>query len=181
VKKDFNPDGVRCKGEAVETIAMNDKMDPHYGCLIYEILVKPESDGVILSYGDNISGYMFYVQNGIPGFCFSSGNRFHALDGDDVCLGKPTHLMVELDNYTTKARFFVNGKLVQTETIYCNLRRLSKAPDDITLGAEPEPLVDAYDLSKLGGFTGSVYAFKMQRKRMSDEELAAYAKASEAR
>ena len=68
--------------------------------MIFECVVKPESDGIILSHGDRRSGYMFYVQNGVPGFCFSAGNRFHALDGDEACLKQPTHLLVNMDNHT---------------------------------------------------------------------------------
>ena len=174
----YDPDGLACSGEAVQTITMNESLDPHYGCLIYETFVTPESDGIFLSYGARASGFMFYVQNGVPGFCFSSGQRFHALDGDDSCLGKPTHLLVEMDNYEAEAKFFVNGKLAQTETIYCNLRTWVKNMGDITIGADPKPLVDPYELSKMAGFTGSVHTFKMQRTRMSDEALATYAKSA---
>lgn len=163
-------------GSVPKTIPMDETLDPHYGCLIYECTVTPKSDGVILSYGDRVSGYLFYVQNGVPGFCFSSGQRFHALDGDNACLNKPTHLLVEMDNYNATAKFFVNGELVQTESIYCNLRTWTPKSGDITLGADPEPFVDPYELSKMGGFKGSIHSFKIQRDRMTDEERSAYLK-----
>ncbi|RLA35839.1 MAG: hypothetical protein DRQ64_10520, partial [Gammaproteobacteria bacterium] len=175
------PDGLPCSGTVVKTLPMDETMDPHFGNLIYECTVTPESDGIILSYGDRVSGYMFYVQNGVPGFCFSSGQRFHALDGDASCLKQPTHLLVEMDNYNATAKFYVNGALVQTETIYCNLRGWVQGDDDISLGADPEPWVDPYDLSKMGGFSGSIHSFKMQRKRMTDTELTDYARKASAK
>lgn len=166
----------------VKNLPMNETLDPHYGCLVYECVVTPESDGIILSYGQRASGYMFYVQNGVPGFCFSSGQRFHALDGDDSCLNQPSHLLVEMDNYTATAKFFVNGKLAQTETIYCNLRVWTPNHGGITLGEDPEPLVDPYELSQIGGFKGTVHSVKIQRNRMGHKALSAYAteKAAEA-
>lgn len=162
-------------GDREKTLPMSEELDPHYGCLVYECSVTPKSDGVILSYGDRVSGYMFYVQNGIPGFCFSSGQRFHALDGDVSCLNKPTHLLVEMDNYNATAKFYVNGKLVQTETIYCNLRVWGKNSGDIVLGTDPAPLVDPYELSKLDGFSGTIHSLKIQRERMADQALQDYA------
>jgi N-acetylglucosamine-6-sulfatase len=172
----FGTNGLVCTGMAAAILPMSEDLDPHYGCLIYECSVTPESDGIILSYGDRVSGYMFYVQNGVPGFCFSSGQRFHALDGDGPCLNKPTHLLVEMDNYNATAKFFVNGERVQTETIYCNLRTWTPDSGDITIGSDPEPWVDPYELSKTGGFTGTVHSFKIQRKRMTDNELSRYAR-----
>ena len=159
-----------------KTLRMNEKLDPHYGCLVYECVVTPKSDGVVLSYGDRKSGYLFYVQNGVPGFCFSSGQRFHALDGDAPCIDKPTHLLVEMDNYNATAKFFVNGELAQTETIYCNLRVWLPESGDITLGGDPEPFVDPYELSKMGAFDGKLHAFKIQRTRMDEDELTNYAR-----
>ncbi|VGO23551.1 sulfatase family protein [Pontiella sulfatireligans] len=176
VNEEFGPDGLACTGTVVQTIPMNEKLDSHFGCMVFECIVEPESDGIILSHGEQRTGYMFYVQNGVPGFCFSGGNRFHALDGDVSCLNEPTHLLVNMDNHTSEVKFFVNGKLVQTETIYCKLHRWIQQYGDIALGGDPDSQVDPYELSKLGGFTGTIDSFKIQRKRMPDSELSAYAR-----
>ena len=158
-----------------KTIAMAKKLDPHYGCMVYECVATPESDGVILSYGSQATGYLFYVQNGVPGFCFSSGQRFHAMDGDESCIGKKTHLMAVMDNYNAEARFYVDGKRVQTETIYCNLRSWLPQHGDITIGTDPEPLVDPFELSKMGGFSGTAHRVRIHRQRMTEDQLSALA------
>jgi hypothetical protein len=142
--------------------------------MVYECTVTAESDGVILSHGSRTTGYLFFVQNGIPGFCFTTANTpFHVADGDASCIGQPTHLLVELDSYNERMRFFVNGGLVQTETIYCKPWRWNKSHGDITLGADPEPWVDPFEFSKMGGFTGTIHSLKIQRTRF--EDLPAYA------
>jgi len=171
---DFGDEGLRCSGEATKTLPMNRAADPRYGCMVFECTVTPETDGIILSSGNGHSGYMFYVQNGVPGFCFSAGNRFHALDGDVSCLNEPTHLLVNMDNYTCEIKLFVNGQLAQTETIFCKLPEWNEKIGGIVLGADPEPQVDPFELSKLGGFKGILQSFQIQRKRMTDEELQNY-------
>jgi N-acetylglucosamine-6-sulfatase len=178
LKEHFGPEGLRCSGAVVKTLPMDETMDPHYGCMVFECVIRPESDGIILSQGNRRGGYMFYVQNGVPGFCFSAGNRFHALDGDEPCLGEATHLLVNMDNHTSEITFFVNGELVQTETIFCKLPAWEKSADAVSLGGDPDPPVDPYELSKLGGFTGTLHTFVMQRHRRPADELSAYARSA---
>jgi arylsulfatase A-like enzyme len=114
LKKDFGSDGLKCSGTANGTIPMDRDMDPHYGTMVFECQFEAESDGIVLSYGDRWSGYLFYVQNGVPGFAFSSGNRFHGLDADLPCLNKRTHMRVTMDNHGSIIHLYVNGELVQT-------------------------------------------------------------------
>ncbi len=174
--KNFGAEGLSCTGSTAGNIPMSHKLDPHFGCMILETVVTPESNGIILSMGKRVSGFFFFIEKGVPGFGFSAGDRFHALDGDADCLGRKTHLLVEMDNYTSEARFFVNGELVQTETIYCKLPEWNRNFGDIYLGSDPEPLVDPYDLSKMGGFKGTIWNFKIQRKRMTFKALESYAR-----
>jgi hypothetical protein len=168
------PGGLACSGEAAKTLPMNPNLDPGVGTMVYECTVTPESDGIIASHGSRTTGYLFFVQNGVPGFCFTTANTpFHIVDGDASCIGKPTHLLVELDSYNERMRFFVNGELVQTETIYCKPWRWIKKYGDIVLGDDPEPWIDPFEFSKMGGFTGTIHNFKIHRERMTD--LHAYA------
>ena len=171
-ENDFGPDGLSCTGAVVKTLPMEESLDPRFGAYVMECVVTPESDGVILSMGGDLNGYLFYVQDGVPGFCINAYHWFQALDGDVACLDQPTHLVASMDNYRSEIKLFVNGEHVQTETLYCKLYWWNPGVGNIEIGGDPEPLVDPYDLSNLGGFKGTVHAYNLRRERMSDEALA---------
>jgi len=176
MEKNWGSNGLACTGTAAKVLPINKDMNPHFGCMLYECTVTPQSNGVILSCDFFQNGYMFFVENGIPGFCFSSGQqRIHILDGEVPCLGKKTHLLAKMDNYTAEVQLFVNGKLVQTETLYCKINNKIPKKGGIVLGADPEPQIDPWEISKLGGFTGTIHSIKIQRNRLSKKELADYA------
>jgi hypothetical protein len=168
----FGPDGLACAGKVVKTLPMSEALDPRFGAYVMECVVTPEQDGVVLSMGHDLNGYLFYVQEGVPGYCINAYHWFQAVDGDEDCRGKTTHLVVSMDNYHSEIKLFVNGEHAQSETLYCKLSWWNRGVGNIEIGGDPKPVVDPYDISKLGGFTGKVHAYHLRRERMTDEELA---------
>ena len=83
-------------GDAFVEVPRAKVLSPALAAFTLEAKFKAEGDGVIVARGGKTLGFCMFIRNGKPGFAYRSGDRLTTLNATEHCIGKWSHIKVEL-------------------------------------------------------------------------------------
>lgn len=143
-------------------LPVSEKLDPGGWPYQVEIVVRPESDGVVLSQAGPRYGYKLFLQNGRPGVstvCRTWKASRTTIDAPDPVGGEWVSLRAVIDY--NRLQFFVDGRLVDSVPLPQPFKGYTTAPLVIGDGSE-NPVTPS---TPNGPFRGSLRAVKVVRER----------------
>ena len=132
-----------------------------------DVMVKPESDGVILMQSGKRNGYKLFVQDGRPGIALLCKTWIAintTIDAPDSIIGKWTRLTARVDY--NRLTFWVNGKLVESRALPQPFKGRTNAP--VLVGGVGEHKVS--DKVPHEGFQGYIKKVILRRPGLDEIE-----------
>ena len=132
-----------------------------------DVMVKPESDGVILMQSGKRNGYKLFVQDGRPGIALLCKTWIAintTIDAPDSIIGKWTRLTARVDY--NRLTFWVNGKLVESRALPQPFKGRTNAP--VLVGSVGEHKVS--DKVPHQGFEGYIKQIVLRRPGLDEIE-----------
>ena len=132
-----------------------------------DVMVKPESDGVILMQSGKRNGYKLFVQDGRPGIALLCKTWIAintTIDAPDSIIGKWTRLTASVDY--NRLTFWVNGKLVESRALPQPFKGRTNAP--VLVGTVGEHKVS--DKVPHQGFEGYIKQMVLRRPGLDEIE-----------